>query len=247
MKSFKVLRQEIKNINKETKDETKKIFKKEIGLLKKQEKFLYEFLFNINEEQLGNIEGNQLFFLINLFSDSLQQTNLIRELIIVGKYNAAGTLLRNLFETMLLIEHLQINTSDWRDWLEYQKLSEDERENPLERPSDRLRTLIRKFTPSTLMNAITNETARANSKWTYSYLCSFPHTSMERIRRVTETTEENNFRIRYADKFINDVAQYSFNTLFTLIDSIYDFFIVAIGAPIEGTLKEYEKIRPKTN
>jgi len=37
------------------------------------------------EEQLGSIDGTQLFFLINLFSDSLQQTRLIKELIIVIK------------------------------------------------------------------------------------------------------------------------------------------------------------------
>ena len=96
------------------------------------------------------------------------------------------------------------------------------------------------------MNATTDESIRANDKWNYGYLCSFPHTSMERIRRVTETTEERQFKIKYADTFIKEVAKYNFNTLFNLIDSIYDIFITAIEAPIEGTLKEYEKIRPST-
>ena len=110
MKKYKDIVTEIKVITKNIKKTTNVKFKKEITLLEKQEVILYEFLYNFNGKDIvleDNLENNsRLYIIINLFSDCLQNARIIKKLILFGEYNAAGALLRNIFETMLLINYL---------------------------------------------------------------------------------------------------------------------------------------------
>jgi len=90
------------------------------------------------------------------------------------------------------------------------------------------------------MNAITDETIRANDKWNYGYLCSFPHTSMERIRRVTETTEEKQFKLKYADTFIKEVAKYILTQISSKSNRTIGFY--GIAETLNGLEKKWKKL-----
>lgn len=243
IKKYKDIIREYKKIRKNVKDITKSTFKNKLKLIELQERLLLEYVIN---SHLWVPEGNdnQFFFLVNLYHDAVQSERRVKELIIEGDYNAAGTLLRNIFETMLLIEHLGKYASDWREWLEFQDLQEIEREKPLQKKSKRLRQLGLKFSIKRLIENRDEISVKENYKWTYGYFCSFSHTSMERLRRRTDAAEGVGFTIYYVPEFNTKIVNYYLNSLFTMIDAINTDFNSAfkpIKLPL--ILKKYNKVK----
>lgn len=243
IKKYKDMMKEYRKLRNKVKVSTQTVFKDKIKLLETQEKLLLEYTINCHQwVPEGN--NNQFFFLINLYHDAIQSGRRIKELIIEGDYNAAGTLLRNIFETMLLVEHLSKYQNDWQEWAEYQRLEENEREKPLQKKSTRLNQLRPKFAISKLIENRNDLSVKENYKWTYSYFCSFPHTSMERLRRRTIGVKNIGFMIYYAPRFNEKSAKYYLNTLFTMIDTIHTDFNSAfkpIKLPL--ILKKYNKLK----
>lgn len=242
IKKYADMMKEYRKIRKKIKETTKSIFEKKIKMLESQEKFLLEYIINCYQwVPKGN--NNQFFFLVNLYHDAVQSSRRIRELIIEGDYNAAGTLLRNIFETMLLVEHLSKYANDWQEWLEYQTLEENEREKPMEKKSRRLKQLRSKFAINRLIENRVETLVKENYKWTYGYFCSFPHTSMERLRRRTKGVKDVGFKIYFAPEYNSKIANYYFNSLFTMIDTIHaDFSIAFKPIKLPPILKRYNKV-----
>lgn len=243
IKKYKDIISEYKKIRKNVKDITKSTFKNKLKLIELQERLLLEYVIN-SHQWVPEGNDNQFFFLVNLYHDAVQSGRRVKELIIEGDYNAAGTLLRNIFETMLLIEHLGKYASDWREWLEFQDLQENEREKPLRKKSKRLWQLIQKFSINKLIENRDEVSVKGNYKWTYGYFCSFPHTSMERLRRRTDVAEGVGFTIYYVPEFNIKIANYYLDSLFTMIDTIHTDFNSAfkpIKLPL--ILKRYNKVK----
>jgi len=247
MKSYEEMEKEIKSIREQVIKSTNESFKEEIDRLENQEKLLSTFLFNNVEWEMSETDDTQFFFLSTLFSESIQSSRTIRELIICGKYSSAGSLLRNLFECILVMGYLGKKPENWKIWMEYQQLTEEEGKKPLEKRSPRLRQLIKMFSPSTLMEGyIVNEDIKENYKWTYGYLCLFSHTSMERIRRVIGKTDQKKFMLKYAHTFNSPLSKHLLDTLFAFLDTIYDVFKEFANPKEKGCLLEYTKIRPNS-
>jgi len=223
---------------------TKSIFAESIKKLENQERLLLDFIINCHDNVTMN-DNNQFFFLVNLYSDALQSGSVTRKLILEGEYSAAGALMRNIFETMLLIEFLCKKQDNWKDWFEYQRINEDEKATSFKEKSSRLKKLIGKFAVSGFINNRSDIAVKENYRWTYAYLCSFPHTSMERLRRRTLGTDKG-FLVYFTAQFNEDIAKYYLNTLFTLIDTIHSDFCVTFK-PIKYPylLKRYDSLKNK--
>jgi len=243
MKKYQNFMSDIEIITKQIKRITNTKFKKEIKHLEKQEVILYEFLYNFNDNEIileDNLENNsRLFIIINLFSDSLQSARIVRKLILSGEYNSAGALIRNLFETMLLINYIAFNESTWKDWLKYQNLEGMEMKS--EKKSKELRQLRQKFSVSEL---IKNQWPKEPShKITYGYLCLLSHASLERLKRVSEGVKETGFIMRYAPKFNEKIAEYYYKTLINIIHNTLMDFLSFVKYKEEPLLiKKYRKL-----
>lgn len=247
IKKYKDMMKEYKRLRRSVKENTKSKFENKLKFIELQERLLLEYIINCYQ-WVPKGDNNQFFFLVNLYHDAVQSGRRVKELVIEGDYNAAGTLLRNIFETMLLVEHLCKYASDWKDWLEYQTLEENERENSLEKKSKRLKQLRSKFAINRLIENRDEIHVKENYKWTYGYLCSFPHTSMERLRRRTEGVKDVGFKVYFAPEFKFEIAKYYLNTLFTLIDTIHkDFSMAFKPKKLPPILKRYIRVRNSLN
>lgn len=243
MKKYITLNKEYNLIKRIIKKETLEIFRKNIKFIENQEKYLVDHIYR--GEELGLVPRNRDEFvvLINLFNDSLQNSRLSKELMLIGQYNAAGNIIRTIFENSILVQYLIMNPEKWEEWLEYTSLQEKFRMEPLEKKDPHLRELESKFSPTNMIKCSTAPDKIKNDRRKYLFLCSFAHASMDRFRRISTLTREQ-LGIHYSPQFNQGLCEALFNDIFVMVDRLFSNFEKTIKLNKTPTsIKKYLKLK----
>ena len=243
MKKYITINKEYHQIRRIIKKETLKIFRKNLKFIGGQEKYLVDYIYRGQEFGLTPRNWDEFVVLINLFNDSLQNSHLSKELLLIGQYSAAGNIIRTIIENAVLVKYLVINAEKWKEWLEYTFLQERYRIEPLQKKNPRLRILGTVFSTTNMIQNCIEPNKIKSYKRKYLFLCSFTHASMDRFRRIS-TLSRIQLKIHYSPQFNNELCEGLFNDIFVMIDSLFSSFDKTIKLRKTPTsLKKYLKLR----